>query len=123
MKWTDFTWLLAGVVLNSGAQLALKAATRVTGSIDNNAQAVWVSAQRIVTVPVFWLALLAYALSVCVWIVGLSRVPVSQAYPVLSLGYVLAALFAWPLLGEMVSAQRGVGILLVLVGVWVVARS
>jgi uncharacterized membrane protein len=42
---------------------------------------------------------------------------------VLSLGYVLAALLAWPLLGEMVSAQRSVGILLVLAGVWVVARS
>ncbi|MEP7311279.1 MAG: EamA family transporter [Pseudomonadota bacterium] len=123
MKWADLTWLLVGVVLNSGAQLGLKAATQVTGAIDNNVQAVWISAQRIVAVPVFWVALMAYGLSVCVWIVGLSRIPVSQAYPVLSLGYVLAALLAWPLLGEGVSAQRTLGTFLIMVGVWVVARS
>ncbi len=123
MKWSDLTWLLLGVALNAGAQLGLKAATRVTGRIEASAEGFWNSGQQIATVPVFWFALLAYGISVLVWIVGLSRVPVSQAYPVLSLGYVLTAVLAWPLLGEPVSGLRLLGIGVIIAGVWLVTRT
>ncbi|MBM2854170.1 MAG: hypothetical protein HW417_1098 [Steroidobacteraceae bacterium] len=85
MKPTDLAWLLLGVLLNAGAQLGLKAATRVTGRIDASVESLWNSGQQIGSVPVFWLAMLAYGVSIVVWIIGLSRVPVSQAYPILSL--------------------------------------
>lgn len=123
MRWVDFGWLFFGVALNAGAQLGLKAATHATGPIAGTARGIWQSGQAIAAAPVFWLALGAYALSVVVWLVGLSRVPVSQAYPILSLGYVLTALLAWPLLGEAVSAQRFAGIFVIIAGVWLVTRS
>jgi multidrug transporter EmrE-like cation transporter len=123
MKMGDLAWLLLGVALNAGAQLGLKAATVVTGRIEGTAASLWSSGLQIATVPVFWLALLAYGVSVVVWIVGLSRVPVSQAYPVLSLGYVLTAVLAWPLLGEAVSGQRMLGIIVIIAGVWLVTRT
>jgi drug/metabolite transporter (DMT)-like permease len=53
----------------------------------------------------------------------LSRVPVSIAYPLLSLGYVVNAIAAHYLLGEAVTAQRWLGIGFIIVGVYVVARS
>ncbi|HTP71277.1 MAG TPA: EamA family transporter, partial [Burkholderiaceae bacterium] len=53
----------------------------------------------------------------------LSRVDVSLAYPMLSLGYVVNAVAAWWLLGEPVGAMRSAGVLLILGGVWLVARS
>jgi drug/metabolite transporter (DMT)-like permease len=110
-------------MLNAGAQLGLKAATRSTGRIEGTLTGAWAAGQQLAATPVFWLALLAYAISVVVWLFGLSRVPVSQAYPVLSLGYVLAALLAWPLLGELVSVQRWLGIAVVIAGVWLISRS
>jgi multidrug transporter EmrE-like cation transporter len=61
--------------------------------------------------------------SVVVWIVGLSRVDVSIAYPMLSLGYVVNAFAAWYLFGEVLSVQRLVGIGIILIGVFVLARS
>ena len=61
-------------------------------------------------VPSLWAALACYGLSVVVWLVGLSRVPVSQAYPLLSLGYVLNIGLAWWLLGEVPNVQRVLGI-------------
>jgi multidrug transporter EmrE-like cation transporter len=64
-----------------------------------------------------------YALSLVVWIVGLSRVPVSMAYPLLSVGYVLNALAAHYLLGEAVTLSRWMGIGLIIAGVFLVARS
>jgi len=123
MKITDLSWLLAGVALNAAAQIGLKSATHATGRIAGSVAGFWQASQQLLVVPAFWLALLAYGVSVGVWIVGLSRVPVSQAYPVLSLGYVLAALLAWPLLGEPVSAQRWLGIGVIIAGVWLITRT
>jgi multidrug transporter EmrE-like cation transporter len=61
--------------------------------------------------------------SVAVWIIGLSRVDVSIAYPMLSLGYVVNAIAAWYLFGEVMSVQKLVGIGIILVGVVILARS
>jgi multidrug transporter EmrE-like cation transporter len=64
-----------------------------------------------------------YVVSLVVWVLGLSRVEVSIAYPMLSVGYVLNAVAAWYLFGEAVSATRLVGIGIIIVGVYIVARS
>jgi multidrug transporter EmrE-like cation transporter len=61
--------------------------------------------------------------SVAVWVVGLSRVDVSIAYPMLSLGYVVNAFAAWYLFGEVLSVQKLIGIGIILIGVLVLARS
>jgi len=41
----------------------------------------------------------------------------------LSLGYVINAVLAWYLFGEMLSMQRIIGITVILIGVWILARS
>jgi len=123
MRLVDLAWLLAGVALNAGAQLGLKAATRSTGHIDGTPHALWTAVFQLAGSAAFWAALLAYGLSLGVWVVGLSRTPVSQAYPLLSLGYILTALLAWMLLGETISAQRWAGIAVIIAGVWLVTRS
>jgi multidrug transporter EmrE-like cation transporter len=107
-----FSILLAGVALNASAQLLLKAGT--------NAMAL---GPRLALEPHILGGLACYAVSVVVWVIGLSRVPVSIAYPMLSLGYVINAFAAWQLLGESLSAQRLAGIGLIVAGVLVVARS
>jgi drug/metabolite transporter (DMT)-like permease len=123
MRPTDFAVLTFGVLLNAFAQLGLKAATRVTGPLVTPDGGTWNRALELLTVPSLWFALSAYGLSVVVWLVGLSRVPVSQAYPMLSMGYVLNIGLAWWLLGEIPNAQRVVGIGIIVIGVVVVARS
>jgi multidrug transporter EmrE-like cation transporter len=60
---------------------------------------------------------------VVVWIMALSRVEVSLAYPMLSIGYVVNAVAAWYLFGEALTAQRMIGIGTIIVGVFLVARS
>jgi drug/metabolite transporter (DMT)-like permease len=80
-------------------------------------------ALELIAVPSLWFALSAYGLSVVVWLVGLSWVPVSQAYPLLSMGYVINIGLAWWLLGEVPNAQRVIGIGIIVAGVVLVARS
>lgn len=123
MKLTDFSILLSGVLLNALAQLGLKAATRVTGPLIAGDAGLWQRGLQLLTVPPLWYALFAYGLSLVVWLVGLSRVPVTQAYPLLSLGYVINIGLAWWLLGEVPNAQRVGGIAVIVVGVILVARS
>jgi drug/metabolite transporter (DMT)-like permease len=123
MRLSDFSLLLCGVLLNAGAQLGLKAATRATGPIDVSSGTMRSAAFALALEPAFWGALAAYGLSVLVWVVGLSRVPVSQAYPLLSLGYVVNAVLAWWLLGEAITSMRVAGIFIIIVGVVLVTRS
>ncbi len=123
MKLTDFAILCCGVLLNALAQLGLKAATRVSGPLVAGDAAVWKRGLDLLAVPSLWYALCAYGLSVIVWLVGLSRVPVSQAYPLLSLGYVINVGLAWWLLGEVPNVQRVAGIGIIVLGVYMVARS
>ena len=123
MKLSDFSILFCGVLLNALAQLGLKAATRVSGPLLASDSGVLRRGLELLTVPPLWYALCAYGLSVIVWLVGLSRVPVSQAYPLLSLGYVINIFLAWWLLGEVPNVQRVAGIGIIVLGVVVVARS
>ena len=123
MRLTDFAILFCGVLLNALAQLGLKAATRVSGPLVAGDARLWQRALDVLVVPSLWYALCAYGLSVIVWLVGLSRVPVSQAYPLLSLGYVINIGLAWWLLGEVPNAQRVAGIGVIVLGVVMVARS
>jgi drug/metabolite transporter (DMT)-like permease len=123
VKLADFSVLSCGVLLNAFAQLWLKAATRISGPLVGSDANVMSKGLQLLAVPSLWYALTAYGLSVVVWIVGLSRVPVSQAYPLLSLGYVLNIGLAWWLFGEMPNTQRVVGVGVIIVGVVLVARS
>ena len=123
MKLADFGVLLCGVLLNAFAQLWLKAATRVTGPMVTGDGNLMGQALKLLAVPPFWYALTAYGVSVIVWTVGLSRVPVSQAYPLLSLGYVLNIGLAWWFFAEVPNATRVVGVAVIIVGVVLVARS
>lgn len=122
MKLSDFTIISIGVLLNALAQLGLKVATRGVGPL-RLAPPEWNQLLAVVAVPALWWALAAYGISVVVWIVGLSRVPVGQAYPMLSMGYLINIFLAWWLIGEVPNVQRIVGVFVIMLGVLLVARS
>ena len=123
MSFAALALLLTGVLLNAGAQLLLKAGTNVLGVITltrgNWLDTIW----RMGTQGYFVLGGLFYVVSLFVWILGLSRVPVSVAYPLLSVGYIVNAIAAQYLFGEAITVARGLGIGFIVVGVWLVARS
>ena len=123
MTTVTFALILAGVMLNAVAQLLLKAGTNAVGQFEFSTANLLPVGWRLATEPHIVGGLACYVISVGVWIMGLSRVPVSIAYPMLSLGYVVNALAAWWLFGESFSAQKFAGIATIIVGVWLVARA
>jgi len=123
MRAQTFLILLAGVLLNAGAQLLLKAGVQPLGAIGETPGTLLPALVTAFSrVPVL-AGLACYVVSVAVWLIALSRVDVSIAYPMLSLGYIINAIAAHYLLGEAVTLQRWLGIGFIIVGVWLVARS
>ncbi|HET7524872.1 MAG TPA: EamA family transporter [Burkholderiaceae bacterium] len=115
--------IVTGVLLNAAAQLLLKVGVTPLGPLSVGLDNALPTALRVLSQWPVLGGLACYVVSVGVWIVGLSRVDVSVAYPMLSLGYVVNAVAAWWLLGEAVGAMRSAGVFLILCGVWLVARS
>jgi len=123
MTWAAFALVLTGVLLNAVAQLALKASVSDTGIISLDMHSLLTSAGSLATNLWLWLGLFCYAVSVIVWILALSRVDVSIAYPMLSIGYIVNAVAAWHLFDEPLSLGKVAGIGIIIVGVYVLARS
>jgi multidrug transporter EmrE-like cation transporter len=115
--------VLAGVLLNACAQLLLKAGTNRVGEFAFSLANLVPIGSKIALSPYIVGGLGCYVVSVAVWILALSRVPVSVAYPMLSIGYIVNALAAGALFGESLGAQKMVGIGFIVVGVFLVARS
>lgn len=123
MKLVEFALILTGVLLNACAQLLLKAGTNRIGHFEFHLGNALPIGLKLATNPFIFGGLSCYAVSVVVWIMALSRVQVSIAYPMLSIGYVVNALAAWWLFGESLSAMRMGGIAVIIVGVYLVAKS
>ena len=123
MSLSTFLFIVTGVLLNAGAQLLLKAGVRPLGALTVEWHMLLPTALRVLGQWPIIAGLACYVISVGVWIVGLSRADVSQAYPMLSLGYVVNAAAAWWLFGEALGPMRLAGLLLILAGVFVMSRS
>ena len=123
MTFGSFALILTGVLLNAFAQLLLKAGTNTLGVISPTVANALPLAGSIATNPHFLGGFACYGVSVLVWIVALSRVPVSIAYPMLSIGYVANALAAGYLFGEALTGGRWLGIGFIIIGVVLLARS
>jgi multidrug transporter EmrE-like cation transporter len=123
MTATAFALVLTGVLLNAAAQLLLKAGTNSIGHFDFTLANALPIGMQVAREPHILGGLSCYVVSVVVWILALSRVEVSVAYPMLSLGYVVNAVAAWYLFGESLNAMRLGGIAVIIVGVVLVARS
>jgi multidrug transporter EmrE-like cation transporter len=123
MTLSTFGFIFTGIMLNAMAQLLLKAGTNAVGAIHLDSGHLLPTAIKLATQLPILGGLACYVVSLVVWIIGLSRVDVTIAYPLLSLGYIVNAFGAWYFLGETMSAQRMLAVGVIIVGVALLARS
>jgi multidrug transporter EmrE-like cation transporter len=69
------------------------------------------------------LGLALYFISAFLWLGALSTLDVSFTYPLLSLGYVVTAVFAFVYIGESISLFRAAGIALIVIGCLLISRT
>ena|ERR1700736_6116877 len=124
MNWVTWALILVGVGLNAAAQLLLKVATRPLAHFsDFGAQTLTRCVLILAKSLPFWVGMVCYGTSLCVWLAALSKAPVSTAYPMLSLGYIAVAAVSVLWLGETLSPAKVMGIALICAGVVLVSRS
>lgn len=115
--------ILLGVLLNAAAQLLLKAGMNQIGHFEfSMANIIPIGFRVAGNLPIVS-GLFAYVVSVVVWLMVLSRVQVSFAYPMLSIGYVVNAIAAYYFFGESLSVMRVTGIFIIIAGVYLIAQN
>ena len=115
--------ILTGVMFNAAAQIFLKIGMGRIGHFTLTADNFWPVVLKIAgSVPILG-GLFCYVFSLAIWLVVLSRVDVSLAYPLVSIGYVVTALAAYFWLGEQLGAMRVAGIAVIMLGVLMVSKT
>lgn len=120
-----YVWALGSIALASTAQVLMKSGMLALPSIS---LAHWPSLSTLLAgwpaVAVLF-GMLCYGLSMVCWFMVLRYLPLSRAYPLISLSYAvvyLAAVFL-PWLNEPMSLRKNLGVLIILLGVWLVSRN
>jgi len=119
---STFFLVLASLCLSAVAQVLLRMAMLTAAPLISNF-GVPDGILRLAGIAPLWAGLLCYAASMIPWLLVLSRLPVSVAYPMVALGYILTALLGWLLLHEKLTSVRWLGIGLICLGVIFISRS
>ena len=116
--------ILLAILIAVGGQFSLKYGVGQVGRIDGAAIANPLQLlTRVALNKYVILGLMLYGMGAAVWIVVLSRVPLSFAYPMLGLSYVAVVLVSALFLQESVSLTRWAGVVLIVVGVALVGQT
>ena len=123
MSLVSFSLIFIGVMLNAAAQILMKTGTNAVGHFEFSMENILPIGLKLATEWHIVTALFCYAFSVVVWILALSRVPVSIAFPMLSMAYVVNAVADWYLLDEAFNPTKMVGIGVIILGVIIISRA
>ena len=116
--------LVVSVVFAVAGQFTLKTAMNQVGRIGaTEIAAAGDTIVRTLKEPRLWLGLALFGISALFWLVVLSRVDLSVAYPFVGLSYIIVVLFSRVFLDEHVTALRWLGVVVVAVGIAIVGLS
>jgi multidrug transporter EmrE-like cation transporter len=114
-----FIWIgaMVSILLSAAAQLLMKIGMtnlRTAGHID-------VASVNTIMSVIFdrWVfsGLACYGLSAALWLVVLSRLPLSMAYPLIAVGIAIVVLMSAFALGETIGLAHAAGVALIICGV------
>lgn len=116
--------IVVSVAFAVAGQVTLKTAmTEIgrigTAQVSNAADTVARAAKE----PRLWLGLALFGISAVFWLVVLSRVPLSVAYPFVGMSYILVVLLSRFVLHEHVPASRWLGVFVVAAGIVIIGLS
>ena len=116
-------YILISVVTGAVGQVMLKKGMLSLGPLTLTAKDLIGTALKIGTNPFVFFGLAIYVSGIIFWLVALSRVDLSFAYPFASLSYVLMMIASWIFFKENITLLRVAGSLVIIAGVWLVSRG
>lgn len=119
----DFIYVLMTLLLTVYGQLVLKWQIVQAGALPAGALTKLTFLLRLLLNPWILSGFLAAFMAALCWMAAMTKFELSQAYPFMSLAFVLVTLFSVAFLGEPVTWGKAVGTALVVIGLIVLARS
>ncbi len=117
-------WLiLFSICFNVLGQLLIKKGIVGFGRVELHLSNMIRTALQVFTVPMVSLGIIAYFVSAFFWIIALSKLELSYAYPLLSIGYVLVLFLSYFLFRESLNLHRLIGTVLIVAGIYFISRS
>ena len=118
-----FLLLLLAISLSVTGEFLLKSGMNQVGLLSLSPEAFLLGLKRAFSTPQVLGGFAFIFAGSIIWLAVLSRVDLSWAYPMLSLGYLFVVLTSWFFLGESFSLLRLAGTLFVCLGVFLIFRS
>jgi multidrug transporter EmrE-like cation transporter len=109
-----YAFILVSILISAIAQIFLKLGTIRAGSMD-----ILKLFSNVYTLS----GLCLYGLSAFLWVFAISKVQLSFAYPMASLGYVIVFGLSYWIFGEFISIRRAIGLVTIVIGVVIIAKS
>ena len=116
-------YILISVIGGAIGQVLLKKGMGSMGPLTIGASQFPSLLWKMATNPYVVTGLGIYFLGTLFWLTALSRVDLSFAYPFASLSYILMLLASWLLLHETITPLRVAGAAVIIVGLFLIARS
>ena len=116
-------YILIAVLAAATAEVLLKQGMARVGAVTITLDQLWSVLRRVGTNPYVIVGLVVYVCSMVFWLVALSRVDLSYAYPFVSLSYVAVLIASWRLFSEDITLVRLLGTTVVGLGVFLIAQS
>ncbi|QYM79771.1 EamA family transporter [Horticoccus luteus] len=116
-------FILLTVFFTVSGQLLLKKGMMKIGSFGSGAEGWTAHLIQALSNPLVVLGLACAGAAALTWMAAVSRADLSFAYPFMSLAIVLTLALTPLLLGERVQIHQWLGVALVILGVWIGARS
>ncbi|MBQ9273485.1 MAG: EamA family transporter [Succinivibrio sp.] len=114
---------LISISLAALAQIFLRLTMLAAGSLPSTFAETPTYALKVLICPQLYVGLMCFGISLLLTLVVLTRLEVSQFYPMVALGIALTVLLGHFVLGESLTLLRLAGVGVILIGIMLIARS
>src|SRR3990170_4759113 len=115
--------LVVGLCFSVAGELMLKGGMNKVGVLSFRPENFITGLWRTFTEPLVLVGFVSVFLASIFWLGVISRIPLSLAYPMMSLSYVVVVAASALLLREQITPTRVLGVAIIIAGVYVVYRS
>jgi len=121
---TALLWLIPAMLCSTTGELFLKRGMNEIGAFDfASVENIIPTLFRMAQNPNLWIGFIGFMGGSIFWLSVISRAPLSLAYPMLSLSYVVVVVESWIFLNEGLHPLRVIGSLIIVAGVALIGLS
>lgn len=118
-----FAFLFGSILCAVCGQMLMKVTVMKLHGLDFASGAFFQHITKLLTSPYFFAAMTVYFSSMIFYLMAISRLDLSMAYPMVSINYAIVLFVSKLFFGEKVSALRWFGVAVIIGGVFLVSQS